>query len=325
MSVDVLSFPAGRVSSRPPADLGYSSLSLLARLRDSLRAAASSLDACWAEERRTASAGVPRLFFFDRDGQTGQPAARTKANRLPEPYLPQVSNARPADRLNWNLLPALLDDALTLLPASTVIRRAARSLDGLVEAAGRVADHLPAAAELAELLAVPDDQVILAIHPEARFGIRTQMTGVADVHQLHALLSDLIPTDRAPGSRPDSRIVAAYRNADPDPSADVMTARFQFYAVGALQPNGTLPDGFAGTDHWIWGDRSPAEIPMQNGERVVLLGDAVYTETWPVGRKLPRLPAGLDVVEVLTRSDVERWLAARCPAFRTSTLSRVAA
>lgn len=285
--------PTVPVEFRPRLDLGYSALTFLAKLRDALRSAAAGL----AAER----SGEPRLFFFDRNAQRELAAGPAKP-RLD----PKVAD--------------LIADALTLLPASVEARRAARATDGLREAVAAVAKVHKPARELVELLDVPDDQVVLAIHPAARVGVRLLIRGVADVHQLHVLLADRLPVRRV-----DSRIVYAYLDADPDPDAAVMTARFQLFRPSALQPDGTLPRGFAGSDHWVWGEQSPVALPLENGERVVLLGEPAFAAEWDVGRKFPRLPAEVERIEALGRAEVERWLAARCPAFRPAVPVRQAA
>lgn len=286
--------PTVPVPPPPRSDLGYSTLTFFARLRDCLRSAARSLHA----ER----SGVPRLFFFDHDAQRELAAAKPAKPRID----PKVAD--------------LIADALTLLPASVEARRAARATDGLREAVAAVATVHKPARELVGLLDVPDDQVVLAIHPAARAGVRVLIRGVADVNQLHVLLADLLP-----GRRVDSRIVDAYLDADTDPDAAVMTARFQLFRPSALQPDGTLPRGFAGSDHWVWGEQSPAVLPQENGERVVLLGEPTFAAEWDVERKFPRLNAEVERVEALGRAEVERWLAARCPAFRSGVPVRQAA
>lgn len=286
--------PTVPVQPPPRSDLGYSTLTFFARLRDALRSTARSLH----PER----SGVPRLFFFDRDAQRELAAG--------EPAKPKI-DPKVAD---------LIADALTLLPASVEARRAARATDGLRDAAMSVAKAHKPVRELVELLDVPDDQVVLAIHPAARVGVRVLIRGVANVHQLHVLLADILPSRRV-----DSRIVDAYLDADPDPDAAVMTARFQLFSPSALQPDGTLPHGFAGSDHWVWGEQSPAVLPLESGERLVLLGVPAFAAEWDVERKFPRLNAEVERIEALGRAEVERWLAARCPAFRPAVPVRQAA
>lgn len=311
MTVKFLAFRSPALADAPaPAiprgpDPTFQSLALLTRLRNSLREAGWLIAECRKQHGRSRGKwGVPKLFFFHRPAET-----TSTEPTFPEPYLGELVAKMPAEVLAWNTLPDLLDDALTVLPAAVEARRAARTVDGLAEAAAGLADVLPAAGEVAGLLAVPDDQVVLAIHPEQRFGVKVMIRGVADVNQLHVLLADELP-----GPPVDPRIADAYRAARIDPDAGIFTARFQMFRPDALRADGTLPGGFAGSDSWVWGDESPAVLPLERGERVVLLGKPVAKAGWAVERKFSRLPGDVEVLEHLSEADVTRWLAARCPA-----------
>lgn len=330
MSVRVLPFRSDtteRNADRPAPGFTHTSIRFLNRLRDTLSASAQLISACrLMETKRKNRWVVPSLFFFDRDAQAVWSAERPAGPKFPEPFLSEVASRMPVETAAWQRLPSVLDDALTLLPASIEVRRAARATSGLCEAAKVLAPLLKPANELAELLAVPDDQVFLVIHPEARIGMRILARGVADVNQLHTLLADELIGNRVlRGSRPDPRIVSAYLDTDADPDANMMTARFQLFRPDALNTDGTLPTGFSGSDHWVWGEESPTSFPLEKGERVVLLSDAVYPATWEVGRKFPRLSADIQPIEMLSRTNVERWLTVRCPNLSRVTAVRQAA
>jgi hypothetical protein len=275
--------------ARPTPDLAFAALPLLERVRDALRNAAPPAGA-----RRW---GVPDLFFFDPDLQTEWAAL-----------------GRPASR-DWGELPDLLDDALTVLAAGVTARHAARAVPGLADAANVLAPHHPRARQLADVLAVPDDEVVLAVHPAARAGFRVLVRGVADVYQFHALLADAVTGDprrgRLPGARPDARVVEIYRNAPPTGEQITAAARFQFLRPEALRPDGTVPPGFGASDHWLWGPEPLAALPRVNGERAVLIAEPTFRATWDAARKLPWLDGELELVEVLTPAAVGDWLAAR--------------
>lgn len=305
MTSGLLTFPAADVLTplpRPTFDPGFTALPLFTRLRDALVASAKLVAECRKRHARTAGRwGVPALFFFD--------TPTTPKAAFPQPHLRELAPRMPAEAKAWESLPDLLDDALTLLPAAVTARRTARAVDGLKERAAELADVLPAAKEICDLLAVPDDQVLLAIHPASRTGVRVVMRGIAEVHQLHVLLAN-----EWTGPQPDSRIVDACRDARPDPDASVFLARWQLFHPSALRPDGTLPRGFGASDSWVWGERSPTVLPLERGERVVLLGEPTYRAGWEVARKFPRMSGELDVTERLSTSAVTDWLAKRCPA-----------
>ena len=68
----------------------------------------------------------------------------------------------------------------------------------------------------------------------------------------------------------------------------------------ALRPDGTLPPGFGGSDHWLWPHAALATVPRVDGERVVLLGPPPYRVTWEVSRRFPALAAEVQLVDVLS-------------------------
>jgi hypothetical protein len=284
MPRDVLPFRAGEANRTAAAnrtpDVAFAALPLLRQLRDAFEHAArrAKPEARW---------GVPPLFFFDNEAQAEWEAARPARPARPRPSY--------AD---------LADDALTLLAGSVEVRRAARVVPGLRAGAERLAGDDARARLVAGLLAIPDDEVILALHPAARMGWRARLRGVTDLAQFHVLLADLVP-----GPKPDDRVVEAYRDGVIDPEADVATARFQMYRVEALGPGGSLPGKFRRPDLWLWGHESPADVPAVHGERVVLLGDPAYPRTWPAGRRFPMVRGDVELLEVLGAAAVERWVA----------------
>ena len=60
----------------------------------------------------------------------------------------------------------------------------------------------------------------------------------------------------------------------------------------------------------------PADIPLFENQRVVLLGPAPYERSWQSQRVFDKLPAELEVEQVLSEQEVETWLA-RMLAART--------
>jgi hypothetical protein len=314
MPRDVIPFraaPPGRTASTP--DIAFAALPLLHKLRDLLAAAAPFRDACRrAEQRKVGRWGVPPLFFFDKAARAEWEADRPAGHRFPDPYAVPVARRYPAAAKAWADLRDLTDDALTLLAGAVEVRRAARAVPRLRAALADLAPDHPGCRRVADVLAVPDDEVILALHPAARAGFRVRLCGVADLFQFNVLLADAATGSPArgllPGPRPDGRVVDAYRGGPVDPDADVAAARFQLYRPAALRPDGTLPGGFQAPEHWLWGHESPADVPAVRGEKVVLLGDPPYPRTWPVERRVPVLGGELELLDVLTAAAVEAWL-----------------
>jgi hypothetical protein len=176
-------------------------------------------------------------------------------------------------------LAARVEEEIELLCANAHVRRAARAVPGLAEAAARYGP----ARELAELLAVPDDEVFLALAPAARAGVRLHLCGAASVAQLRELL------------------------------APVFGGPFQLFAPAALRPDATLPDGFAGCDHWLWPEMALARVPRVNGERVVIVGPATVPAA-EVPLRFPQMAVSCRVVEVLNPFRAADALARLCGA-----------
>jgi len=262
------------------ADPGHEAIVPLTQLRDQLQEA---LDARpfsrWKE---------PPLFFFDRR-QANLLSART------------IPDANPLAALT-----AAIATALPRLFASIEVRRVARALEGLAETARALAPACPSARDLADLLAIPEDEVFLVIDPERRAGFRLFTRGISDIGQFHVLLANAVTGDPAegflPGSGMTARFVAACR--DPHPATPggvplVAEARFQLSTPAALLSDGTLPEGFGGCEHWLWPAMPLNVVPRIDGERVVLIGPPAFAMTWDVSRRFPSLAADMLVIGTL--------------------------
>ena len=267
----------------PPAGLdpAFAARPRLARLRDALAAPRPTRRTRWGE---------PAVFFFDRRRQAELEAARPPAPPpAPDP------------------LGALIAAELPALFRSVEVRRVARAIPGLHTAATARAAESPPAKDLADLLAVPDDETVVVLHPATRTGFRLHVQGVVDLHQFQLLMLDATAGGWGDGEEMvPARAVAACRDTNPVlPAAPVVAqSRFRFFAPAALRADGTLPEGFAGCGHWLWGAQPLAAVPRVGGERVILLGEPAFPETWEVERRFPALPAVARLVETLDAAQV---------------------
>src|SRR5262245_17620323 len=193
----------------------FAALSRLARLRDLLNAAVQT------PPRRTSRWGEPPVFFFDSARQAELEAARRPPDE-PDP-LAELSTSIAAE------LPELF--------ASVEVRRAARAVVGLREAAAALAPQLSAAKDLADLLAVPDDETVLILDPATRIGFRLFVRGIADADQFQLLFIDAVAGDWLPSPPLPARFRAACADADPVIPAGVpmvIETRFQFLRPSAV-------------------------------------------------------------------------------------------
>jgi hypothetical protein len=272
--------PVPLAPRQPQTDPAYAALPRLMLLRDTLLRALPQRRSPWNE---------PPVFFFDRRRQTELESSRS------EPVNPLIAE-----------FAAHITAELPVLCATVEVRRVARTIPGLQATATALASACPEAQQLAELLAVPDDEVFVVLDPLARTGYRVVVQGVADVGQFSTLLADLLP-----GELVAERFVRAYRDVNPVLPAGVpmvVAARFQLSFPAALRSDGTLPSGFAGCEHWLWPSMPLATIPRIKGERVVLLGKPAFPLNWDVDRRFPTMPADLQLLEELNTERVREYL-----------------
>jgi hypothetical protein len=166
----------------------------------------------------------------------------------------------------------------------------------LHRAAQALATKCAAANDLADLLAIPDDETIVVLFPERGVGFRFAVRGVADVGQFHILMTNALPDSLADRPFAERFVTASTPAGIPMAAA----TRFQLYAAAALQSDGTLPSGMGGCEHWLWPAMPLASVPRIYGERIVLAGSPAFHATWEVTRRFPALAAMLHLVETLS-------------------------
>jgi hypothetical protein len=204
----------------------------------------------------------------------------------------------PDEHAAYRLLARAPQPAITVLSASASARRLARPLAALL---APLADELTAARDLVRLALVLDDEPYLALEPATHRGLRGRMSGISDNGQLQVLLMDVFA--RAHGE-PSSASEAALRNArgeGPQDVDEVVEPSFALYDWRAARPGGLS----TGDEHVLWNEAAPADIPLLDGERVLLLGAARHRRSWLAQRQFDMLRAELDVEAVLERAEVD--------------------
>ena len=235
--------------------------------------------------------GVPQTFFFDEAPPQFQEPAW----------------------LDDCIDPVL--DAVTLLAMDRYSRRMARAIPGFVTLVRELAALSGTVRRLADILAVTDDAIVRVIHPEYQCGFRLHVNGIADLQQLHVMLSDVVAGNRSEGLLPDLDMepgaVEAYTMARPAVSVATVNATYQFYNVDALQPDGTLLEGFAGCDHWLWDRHWLSNVPNIHGERLLLLGPVTVPRSWSAERRVPLICGKIRLLEVMNAEAVRAWIHAQ--------------
>jgi hypothetical protein len=241
--------PGRGAGTSPAPDPAFAARPRLLRLRDALAGYRPPRNR-WGE---------PAVFFFDPSRQAELDAARS---RDPKP---------PSD------VTELIAAELPHLLASVEVRRVARAVRGLREAAATFVARLPVAKDLADLLAVPDDETVLVLDPARRAGLRVFVRGIADAARFQSLMLDAIA----------------------DHVASRQSAPLLLLRPSAVRPDGSVPTGFRGSDHWLWPQQPLASLPRIDGERVVLLAEAPFPMDWESEPRFQGMAAELRLIDVL--------------------------
>ncbi|MDR7276694.1 hypothetical protein [Catenuloplanes atrovinosus] len=180
------------------------------------------------------------------------------------------------------------------------VRAALPQRDRLTAAVEATRDHLETAGWLHGLLLVLDDAPLIVLHRESGRGFEVTISGIGDNFQLHTLLTAaLMGGDRGlPGERPSEEEIAAATDGP------------ELEPEGGMIGRVNLVDG-EGT--WIWNEGRPADIPVYDGARVVVLDPPPYRRTWSTGRPYPLMVPSV-TAEELPAAEAARWLSRVKPA-----------
>jgi hypothetical protein len=169
--------------------------------------------------------------------------------------------------------------------------------DRLSAAVEPMTGHISNAHWLSGLLLVLDDEPVTVVHRPTGRGYEIRISGIGDNFQLHTMLAYALIGDEAsgwiPGVRPGDDAIAA-ATTGPD-----------------LVPPGGLSGHFnlvAADGTWIWNEGRPADIPMLDGRRVIVLDPPAYSRHWDAGRAYPLMVPELRVDRHLTAQEVAEVL-----------------
>lgn len=184
----------------------------------------------------------------------------------------------------------------------SAVRADPSALDGLSQIVEALSTRLSEFGEVAELLRMAEVSRVLVLDRASWRGFRVRFDGVSDNFQLHTLLADaLIGKEgfRLSGTRPDPRWVVASQDGQVDPLADVV--RGEWDLVG-------------GDGTWVGNEVCPGDIPVVDGERVLVLEPQSLTHSWRAGRRHPHIVGVLTVLSELHAEETAAWWARIHPA-----------
>jgi hypothetical protein len=209
----------------------------------------------------------------------------------------------------WEALEALYVPVIAVLAASPVARVRSQSITLKMD---HLRTHNAGASWLLPMLMVLDGEPILAIEPDTGLGLVGRISGISSNFQLHVLLMDIFPqSDVRSGRRISQKAADIVRGRVADQQDDApLVGHWNLHAWTALQATGGLPRDHhqSSTDHWIWNEGVPAEIPVFHGYRVIVLGPASYPRSFFAQRDFRGLYADIDVERLLSPDEVNAWV-----------------
>mgnify|MGYP006976762391 FL=1 len=248
--------------------------------------------------RETGRAAGMFLHAWDKVGD-GAPPDPDQVTAADESKVAAVlGDSAPVATLCWWTARRYGLSAKTMLSSAQVraaVRADAEMHSDLLAIAAQLSAHLAEFGEVTALLRMDEVSSALVLDRSSRRGFRVRFEGIADNFQLHTLLADALIGEEGrglEGRRPDPRWVAAFRDADPDPQAKVVHGWWNL--VGA---DGT----------WVWNEGVPADIPLLQGERVLILEEQTYPRSWNAGRIYPLVKGSLWVEEELAPEQAAHW------------------
>jgi hypothetical protein len=168
----------------------------------------------------------------------------------------------------------------------------------LFAAIDAVREQISTAHWLYGLLLVLDDAPLIVVHRPTARGYQVTISGIGDNFQLHTLLAAQLIGDESrgllPGERPPPVAIAAATDGE------------DLTPPGGIHGQFNLVDAYG---EWIWNEGRPADIPLLEGQRVIVLDPPPYERSWNAGRLYPLMRPELRLDRVLSPEEAAHWLA----------------
>jgi len=185
------------------------------------------------------------------------------------------------------------------------VRAALPQRERLLAAVASIQEEFENADWLYGLLLVLDRAPIVVLHRATGRGYRVTIGGVGNNYQLHTLLAARLIGDPdagwLPGTPPTPEMTAAADGSGPPDPPGGIDGQFGLVDVSGAP---------------IPGEDRPADIPLFDGERIVILDPLPYEQNWTAGRVYPLMRPTVRVDGQLTTEEAAARLARARPAPR---------
>jgi hypothetical protein len=181
------------------------------------------------------------------------------------------------------------------------VRQTLPQRERLTRAADALCEDVDVVHWLYGLLRVLDDESVIVLHRASSRGYEMTIGGIGDNFQLHLLLAATLIGDPGrgliPGTPPKPQWLRAATDGEMEPP-------------GGIYGQFNLVDAFG---EWIWNEGRPADIPLLDGRRVIVVDPPPYERSWNAGRAYPLMRPTITLDRLLTADEAARWMHAVAP------------
>ncbi|NDU75804.1 hypothetical protein GWI34_24720 [Actinomadura sp. DSM 109109] len=223
------------------------------------------------------------------DMQEGEPS-----QEIFDTVAPHLGDGAVTAMMSWFALPQFTMAGCTVLQMGPSVRAGIAERDFLAFAAEQAVQYVGQMSHYHSLLRVLDGERLLVLDRASRKGWTVTIGGIGDNFQLHVLLAGALigRPGGLTGDRPAPEIIACFLNADTPPGRPIISSPWNLVDAHG-EP--------------IWNEGVPADIPVVNGTRVVVIDPPSYKRTFPAGRRFPLMPATLRLDGMHLPEDLDAW------------------
>jgi hypothetical protein len=231
----------------------------------------------------------------------------------------KIGKKHPREQAHWAMLRPRILTASACLIRSEKVRKKARALPGLVEAAAGLDELVEEVTWFNHALFMLEDVPLLVLHPETRRGWRMVMNDVTTNLDMFVLLLDALIGDPAkgmlPGTRPNAKAVRVLLDPDYEPkNPPEIKVVWNLLGVAGVLEDGSLADpqadrrsGFS--RWWVWLESRPINIPLFGDERVVIFQPPVMKREYPIEPTFSSLSPRIQLKSKVPAAEVDRLIA----------------